>query len=175
VLWLSFAWSALHTTGCDQVTVHAATDPAASFDHYRTFSFGFPEGPPRGYVISPWSAEVRSRVQPLITAALEQKGYASASEKGDLVIQFGSGRRVVHVNEAEPREGDQSLFGMPHFEYDVLDGSLVIDAFDATNGVMVWHGTSRAEIHPDRVNEALLQTSITELLKSFPSAEVRAP
>jgi hypothetical protein len=171
----SMACIACLTAACDAVTVHAATNPAASFDRYRTFSFGAPEDPPRGYLASPLSAEVRARVQPLITAAIHQKGYATASEKGDLVIQFGSGRRVVHVEKTQVREGDQSLMQEPHFEYDVVEGSLVIDAFDATNGVRVWHGSSRSEINPDRVDEALLQTSVTELLASFPSARVRAP
>ena len=175
VLFLSIAWSALPTAGCDQVTVHTATNPGTSFEHYRTFSYGPPEDPARGYVISAWSAAVRGRVQPLITAALDQKGYASASGTGDLVIRFGSGRRVVHVEEAEPQEGDQSLLGMPAPEYDVVARSLVIDAFDATNGVRVWHGSSRAEIDPHRINEALLQTSVRELLASFPAAEAHAP
>jgi hypothetical protein len=174
-LFVSIAGSALPTAGCDQVTVHTATNPGTSFEHYRTFSYGSPEDPARGYVISAWSAQVRERVQPLITAALGQKGYASASGTGDLVIRFGSGRRVVHVEEAEPPEGDQSLPEMPNPEYDVVERSLVIDAFDATNGARVWHGSSRAEIDPNRINEALLQTSVREMLASFPAAQAHAP
>jgi hypothetical protein len=157
------------------VVVQTATNPRASFDRYRTFSFGSPENPPRGYLPSPLSAEVRACVQPLIAAALLRKGYSLASEKGDLVIQFGSGRRVVHVEQAQVREGDQSLVQEPHFDYDVVEGSLVIDAFDATNGVRVWHGASRGEIHPERVDVALLQTSVTELLASLPTARAHAP
>jgi hypothetical protein len=175
VLMLSLACSAVALAGCDPVTVRAAKNPAASFDHYRTFSFGSPASPPRGYVVSPWSAEVRGRVLPLIAITLEQKGYAPVQGKSDLVIQFGSGRRVVHVEDAQVREGDQSLTQEPHFDYDVVEGSLVIDAFDATTGVRVWHGSSRAEVNPDRVDAALLQTSVTELLASFPSARAREP
>jgi hypothetical protein len=163
---------AVVTAGCDQVTVHATTNPAASFEQYRTFSFGAPESPPRGYTVSPLSEEVRDHVQPLIAIALDRKGYTSASQRGDLVIQFGCGRRTVHVEEAQPREGDQSLLGLPHFDYDVVEGALVIDAFDARSGVRVWHGSSRAEIKPDRVDEALLQTSVAEVLASFPSPRV---
>ena len=73
------------------------------------------------------------------------------------------------------REGDQSLVQEPHFDYDLVEGSLVIDAFDASNGVRVWHRSSRAEIHPDRIDERLLQASVTELLSSFPSAQARRP
>jgi hypothetical protein len=53
-----------------------------------------------------------------------------------------------------------------------VEGALVIDAFDARSGVRVWHGSSRAEIKPDRVDEALLQTSVAEVLASFPSPRV---
>jgi uncharacterized protein DUF4136 len=175
VAWLWVACGVVLAAGCDPVIVHTATNPAASFEHYRSYSFGAPEDAPRGYAVSPWPAEVRGRVQPLIAAELDRKGYALASDKGDLVIQFGSGRRVVHVDEAQVREGDQSLVQEPHFVYDVVEGSLVIDAFDATNGVRVWHGSSRAEIDPDRVDPALLRTSVAELLGSFPSAGGRKP
>ncbi len=174
-LLLSIACSAVPTAGCDQVTVHTVTNPAASFDHYRTFSFGSPEGPPRGYVVSPWSAEVRARVQPLIAAGLERKGYAVVPGKADLVIQFGSGRHVVHVQPTQVREGDQDLVQEPHFDYDVVEGSLVIDAVDATNGVRVWHGSGRADVDPDRVDETRLERSVTALLSAFPPAGTRAP
>jgi hypothetical protein len=101
--------TALALAACAQPsTVHTVSNPEASFDHYRTFSFGAAEGLPRGYATSPWSAEMRRRIQPLIVAALTQRGYSLASGKGDLVIRFGSGRRVVTVQEATPPEGEQS-------------------------------------------------------------------
>jgi Domain of unknown function (DUF4136) len=168
VLWISMSCCAVLSAGCDQVTVRTASNPAASFGRYRTFSFGAPEAPPRGYLASPWSPEVRGRVQALLMATLEQKGYVPAPDKGDLDIQFGSGRRLVHVEKTEPAEGDQSLMQEPHFDYDVVEGSLVVDAFDAATGVRVWHGSSQAEIQADRVNRAVLKASVAELLASFP-------
>jgi hypothetical protein len=72
------------------------------------------------------------------------------------------------------REGDQSLVQEPHFDYDEVDGALVVDAFDARNGMSVWHGSSRAEINPDRADEALLEASVTDLFVSFPTARAAA-
>lgn len=168
--------TALALAACAQpLTVHTVSNPEASFDHYRTFSFGAAEGLPRGYATSPWSPETRRRIQPLIVAALTQRGYALASGKGDLVIRFGSGRRVVAVQEATPPEGEQSEVESPHFDYDEVDRAMVIEAFDASSGVRVWHGSSRAEIDPDRVNQALVQRSVSALLAGFPSAAPGTP
>jgi hypothetical protein len=118
------------------------------------------------------SAEVQRRLRPLIVAALTQKGYAAAAGKGDFVIMIGSGRRVVTVREASPPEGDQSEFESPHFDYDEVDGALVIDAFDAASGLRVWHGSSRTEIAPQHVDQALLQRSVALLLASFPAERI---
>jgi hypothetical protein len=153
------------------VAIHTATNPAVSFDRYRTFSFGAAESPPRGYTTSPWSPEVRDRVQPLIVAGLTQRGYASASGKGDLVIMFGSGRRTVAVHESSGMAGDW----LPDDENgNFVERSLVIDAFDATSGVRVWHGSSHAEIDPARVNQGMLRRSVTALVATFPIAKVSA-
>jgi hypothetical protein len=157
--------------GCVQpMSVRTATNPAAAFDRYRTFSFGAAEGSPKGYAVSAWSPEVRSRVQPLIAAALAERGYTPSSGTGDLIIRFGSGRRAFTVEEATPPEGDQSEMGEPHFDYEEVDRALVIDALDGTNGARVWHGSSRAEIDPTRVNQGMLRRSVSALFASFPHA-----
>jgi hypothetical protein len=174
VLCWAVAWTALPAPGCTDVTVHTAINPAGSFEHYRTFSFGSVEGPPRGYTLSRWSEEARNRAEPLIAAALTQKGYAWVADKGDLLVNFGSGQRVVKVEKAEPREGDQSLLGMPRFVYDVVNGAMVVDAFDGLNGALAWHGTIRAEIQPDRLDTPMLQTLIDELIRRFPAASAPA-
>jgi hypothetical protein len=172
LLCVSLAGAALvGTPGCVQpMSVRTATNPAATFDRYRTFSFGAAEHPPRGYALSPSSPEVRSRVQPLIAAALAERGYAPSSGTGDLIIRFGSGRRAFTVQEATPPEGDQSEMEEPHFDYEEVDGALVIDALDGSSGARVWHGSSRAQIDPARIDQALLQRSVSALFASFPRA-----
>lgn len=154
----------LTTTGA---SVHAAQNPNAAFDRYMTFTFGSAEGPPVGYQTSARTAEVRRRLQPLITAALEQKGYTPAtSGKGDIVIMFGSGRREVQIHESSD---DIAGEWMPDDENaDFTEGSLVIDAFDGNKGGKIWHGASHANINPDQIDDKNLQHSVQELIAKFP-------
>jgi hypothetical protein len=167
--WLLFAFIGTGHVACaESVSIHTAVNPSASFDHYQTFSFGPAEGPPRGFTMSPRSAEVQRRLQPLIMAALVQRGYAPASGKPDFFILFGSGRRTVAIHETSGIGGDW----LPDDENgDFVEGSLVIDAFDGARGGRIWHGASRAQIDPDHVDDALLQRSVSALLASFPSAK----
>jgi len=154
-------------TACTGPSIRTVVNPTASFDSYHTFSMGPAEGPPKGFQTSAQSAEVRSRLQPLITAALEQRGYTPAAGTGDLVILFGSGRREVSIHEtsgvsAEWLPADENA--------DFLQGSVVIDAVDAKSGTLVWHGRSRADVVPDRIEEKTLVRSVQSLLASFPKA-----
>ena len=161
---------ALFTTAAN-ANLHTAANPGASFEAYRTFSFGPFEGAPNVYQTSVRSAEVQRRLQPFIAAALAQKGYVPAAGKGDLFVVFGSGVLDVSTDEiseigAEWLPDDEDA--------DFVDGSLVIDAFDGGGGHEIWHGASRANIDPDRIDDPLLQRSVRELLSSFPKARTTA-
>lgn len=158
---------ALSTTGAS-ANIHVFANPAASFEQYRTFSFGPPEGPPSGYQTSARSAEVQRRLRPLIAAALRERGYVPAlgSAKGDIVIMFGSGRRDASIHEASSMGAEWQ----PDDENaDFVNGTLVIDAFDGAKGDRVWHGANRARIDPDSIDDRLLQRSVGELISSFPA------
>jgi len=151
--------------------MHAATNPAASFDAYRSFSFGSAEGARGGYPMPARSVEVQRRLQPLIAAMLTQKGYVPATGKGDLSIQFGSGLRDV----SSPETRDLAGGWLPDDENaDFVEGSLVIDAFDGAGGNRVWHGAMRANINPDRIDDVQLQRSVQDLLSLFPEPKASA-
>ncbi|MGO8992240.1 MAG: DUF4136 domain-containing protein [Polyangiaceae bacterium] len=157
-------------------TIHTMINPAASFDRYRTFSFGPEEGPPVGYRTAARSVDVRRRLRPLITAALTERGYvaanANANEKADFVVMYGSGLRDSSVHE----ESSVSAEWLPDDENaDFVEGSLVIDAFDGTKGNRVWHGASRANINPDQLYDERLQRVVRELISAFPAARGAAP
>jgi hypothetical protein len=155
---------ALSTTSAS-THVHMAINPAASFNHYRTYSFGPAEGPPAGYKTSPRSDELQRRLLSLIATDLEKKGYAPAAGKGDVVIMFGSGRREVATHD----ESDITAEWIPDDENaDFVEGSLVIDAFDGAKGTKVWHGASLAKINPDKLDEQRLRRSVDELVAAFP-------
>jgi len=172
-MWLSsVALAGAGTNGCTQqdLNIHTATNPAASFEQYRTFSFGPAEGPPSGYQTSARVAEVRRRVLPLIAAVLTVKGYARAEGKGDFFVMYGSGTREVSLRDVS----SASQEWLPDDEsQDFVEGSLVVDAFESSSGVRIWHGASRAQIDPDHIDDALLGRAVTHLLASFPSAAGR--
>jgi hypothetical protein len=152
--------------------VHTATNPAASFDGYRTFRFGSPEGAPAGYQMTARSAEVQRRLQPLIAAALTQRGYVEATGRADFFLKFGSGLRDVSIHESSGIAGEW----LPDDENaDFVEGSLVIDAFDGTSKAKVWHGASRAKIDPDRIDLPQLTRSVQDLLTAFPAVKAAAP
>ena len=152
---------------CNSPSVRTAVNPTASFDRYQTFSMGSPEEPPKGFQTSAQSAEMRRRLQPLIAAALEQRGYAPATGKGDFVILFGSGRREVSIHETSEISAGWSP---PDENADFLQGSVVVDAVDGNSGTVVWHGRSRVPVVPDRIEEKTLVRSVQSLLASFPKA-----
>ncbi len=154
---------------CTGPSVRTAVSPTASFDGYHTFSMGPPEGAPRGFQTSPQSAEVQRRLQPLIAVALVQRGYTEAAATGDLVILFGSGRRQVSIHETSGI-GDGWLPADENADY--LQGSVVIDAVDGSSGAVVWHGRSRVDVAPDRIDEEVLQRSVQALIAAFPMAKL---
>jgi hypothetical protein len=155
------------TTTSTTLNTHTATNPAASFEHYRTFYFGASEGPPTGYEWSPRSADVQRRLRGMIAAALTARGYTAVPEKGDILIMFGSGRREVSQH-------DTSGVGtgwLPDDEsQDFVEGALVVDAFDGTVGNKIWHGATQAKIDPDRIDTEQLQRSVERLVAAFPRA-----
>ena len=164
-----FAAAIACSSGCaPAIAVHAAAEPSASFAHYRTFSFG-PIEPVEGsslrYGLSPASAARQRLIWPIVTSALLQKGYIPAAGVGDLTIRVGSGRRVVTVRETATAAGEVET---PGGDYSEVEKSVVIDAFDATSGARVWHGSSGVEIGGDGTSAALLERVVTALFVSFP-------
>jgi len=163
---------AVIASGCTPtVLVRTATNPEASLDHYRTFSFGPAEGPPTGYRASSRSPDVQRLLEPLIAAELTRRGYAPASAKGDLIIEYGFGRRAVVVHESS--EAPLASWLPDDENSAMVEGSLVVDAFDAaTGGVRLWHGATRGQIESDHIDNDLLRRSVVELIAAFPTREV---
>ncbi len=163
------------STGCAPslstgATVHAEANPAARFDHYRTFSFGTPETAPRGYAMAARPVEVERRLKGLVEAALTEKGYVpSSTARGDIVVVFGAGQRDVQTHQ----ESEVGAEWLPSDENsDSTQGKLVVDIFDGAKSMRVWHGSSRETVNPDRINEQRLQAYVHELFSSFPEAKV---
>jgi hypothetical protein len=113
---------------------------------------------------------VESQIQAVTAAALIEKGYALAAGQGEIVISVGAGRREFEVHDAV----DDDV--LPEdLKTDFVDGCLVIDAFDVTRGVRVWHGTTSAQIDTDHANVERLKRALANVLSPFPAARELAP
>jgi hypothetical protein len=159
--------------GCGaEVTTHTATNPSASFASYRTFSFGPIEGPPNGYRMSAQPSDGLRRLQGVISAALQQRGYLPATDaKADVYVVYGAGRRTVveHANSSVAGEW------LPDDENaDFVEGSIVIDVFDGATSKRVWHGVSATRVDLGRISDSVLKTSVSDLLASFPKGAASA-
>lgn len=164
-------------TGCSPVQAKSASLATAPFSQYRTFSFGGPEAAPKGFKSSPRTAEVEKRMQPVISAVLEEKGYApaEAGKKGDVVISCASGSRKG-IKRPTSQSSHGAADGLANDdESDFVEGAIVIDMFDGTNDGAVWHGSARAEVNPDKIDDQLLQRAVKEVLAPFPAHTAAGP
>ena len=89
----------------------------------------------------------------------------AADSKPDLVIRVAAGRREQEIAHPHPAprwlEEDE--------EEDFVEGALVIDAFDAATDELVWHGSARAEVNPNQIDDERLRRAVTSVMATFPS------
>jgi hypothetical protein len=168
ILWPVLALLATATIGCTrEVNVHSAISPTARFDTYRTFEFRANASAPAFYHTSDLSIDVCERVQVQASEALVRKGYAESTDgKPDLILWVAAGRRERRTREPEPirpgwLEEDE--------EQDFVEGSFVIDAFDASTRELVWHGGARTQVDPREVDAKLLGRAVQSVMSRFPA------
>lgn len=162
---------------CSPVRSHSAALATAPFPQYRTFSFGTDEASPAGFKSTPRTAEVERRMVPVITAVLQEKGYAAAEagKKGDVVIACASGARKGIKRPASSSTHGAADGLSDDEEDDFVEGAIVIDMFDGTNDGQVWHGAARAQVDPDKIDDELLQRAVREVLAPFPVHAASGP
>jgi hypothetical protein len=145
-------------------TVTAVSAGSGSFAKYRTFGFRLAERPPAPYQVSARSFEVERRVHDLITADLVRKGYSEAAANADFVIRLSSGTAAADKTAPTTTSG-----GSENDPLSVTAGQIVVDAFDGSNSQQIWHGTARAEVDPQRINEAALEAAVQKMLATLPT------
>jgi hypothetical protein len=148
--------------------VHATSAEVASFAPFRTFGFRLPEDPPSPYKVSARSFEVERRVQELVAGELVRKGYAQTDSSADFLVRISSGT----AREDKPHPTTTSG-GNENEVHLITVGEISVDAFDRSTTQQVWHGTTRAEIDPQRINEPALQAAVQQMLAPFPARSVR--
>jgi hypothetical protein len=148
------------------VQVLSASAGTARFAPFRTFGFRLAEAPPPPYQVSARSFEVERLAHDMVAAELVRKGYTDGGANADLLLRISSGAatRYASVVLAES-DGERPQ--------SITTGEVVVDAFDRSTAQQVWHGTARAEIDPQRIDEPGLRAAVHELLAPFPERSVQ--
>jgi hypothetical protein len=118
---------------------------------------------------SPQSSLVRQHVEQMTGTVLVAKGYAPVSVAGtppDMAIRVSAGRREREIRRPVRVRPDWLVEDESE---DFVEGSFVIDAFDAATDQLLWHGSARLEVEPATVNEERLRRAANAVLTSFPS------
>jgi hypothetical protein len=104
-------------------------------------------------------------MRPLIVAELSRKGYAEQVGEGrpDFAVVFASGYAPVVASGGTQQGGGQE------FSTRVEKNELVVDAFDTSSDVQVWHGTADSNVSPEKIDDQSLQASVQRLLAPFPA------
>lgn len=147
---------------------HGEFVPAAPYAEMRTFSFIAPEATPAGFQPTARSAVVVEQMKPMIAAALEAKGWVQAQPgEGDITIACAAGRRDAETHRRLPWR-ISNITGEEFEDRDFVEGGIVIDAFDRSNG-QIWHGAARTEIDPMKPSQVRLQNAVNAAMSRFPT------
>ena len=157
------ACQATTSAGPPQV-VEATSAAVTSFAPFRTFGFSIAAEPPATYAVSARSLEVGRRVHELVVAELLRKGYTEAGPTADFLIRISTG--TAKADKAEPTTTSGGNENQPQ---SITEGEVVVDAFDRSTAQQVWHGSARAEIDPQKINEPTLQAAMQQMLAPFPA------
>jgi hypothetical protein len=152
------------TTSSESSQIHTVSAQVATFASYRTFGFLLAATPPPPYQPSARSFEVERRVREMVTAELAHRGYSEATASPDFLVRLSSGTAKVDKPEPTTTSG-----GNENDTHPVTLGEIVVDAFDRSTGQQVWHGTARAEIDPQKIDEPKLQAAVQQMFAPFPA------
>jgi Domain of unknown function (DUF4136) len=174
--------------GCTSAAdIHTIQSPSAHFGSYRTFSFDLRETSPGGYAASPRSEDVRAHVRETTTLILRNRGYVEArSDPADLILRIEVGRREAAAPPTSPIGLQPTYPGYqmdylpvvpPYHGYfdvenqELVEGAIVIDAFEGRTHELLWHGFARSVItRPDKVDYDHLRRTVESVLASFPAS-----
>ncbi len=176
--WLVTALFGCLVAACSNISVHTQYDAKRDFTHYQTFGWA-PQPPGPGSLGSP---QFRARLEQAIERALEAKGLrpAAPGTEPDLRLAYYARQRTERDIWVSTW-GDGAVptldsdWGYPGYGWDepVMDvrdyrvGTLVLDVLDARTGRLVWRGTARATVDPQRADQMWLQQA-DKLAADFP-------
>ena len=135
--------------GCSSVSTSTDYDPNADFSRLRTFEWfpGQPSGP---------DSLTASRIARAVEDGLRARGYARATAgPPDFQVAYhvSIGRRVEAVPGSAYSYGWRSGYNTSTEIRAYDEGTLVLDVIDPTAKTLLWRGTARSAVEPDRTPE----------------------
>ncbi len=176
---LILASLAVMISACTTLQVGSDHDPAANFQHYRTFTLmqRSHSGTSNPLVLV--------RASDAIKAELIRKGYVEATDPSaaDFTVDFtiGSKERTDVSSYPEPYVGPgwgwgrAGWWGGPYWGNSVdvrqyREGTLSVDIFDAKSHRPVWHGWAKKELSRKDISNSAepIRNAVAAVLAKFP-------
>lgn len=154
-------------SACTTINVNATVADGIDFDNYRTFAQAPPVESARPAGVGGYSSITEDNIQREIALNLEAKGLSKTSvDNADIVVRFStSGKPQTDVWGG----GGWGYYGggtvtTTHY----VQGTLVIDIFDANKRKLVWHGWGTAKIFESDASGKLVPRAVEKILKQYP-------
>jgi hypothetical protein len=104
-------------------------------------------------------------------SALAGLGYQKVPDNGDLSM-------ILTIGAREKTDFQSwGYFGLQTSVYQYTVGQLSLDAFDTKTKQAVWHGQAKDTVNPNKLNQAKIDSAVSQLMESFPptAAPAAAP
>jgi hypothetical protein len=163
--------------GCNSISTSYDSDPKASFDGLKTFSWHEAAGPLNAATAS--NPLLQKTIQDMTTEELRVRGYTPAtSGTGDFTIgAFAVVEKQMDVAYTDSGWGPGGAYGYGGVAavntvvttYD--EGTLVLEIANGASGTPMWRGVAKAVVHRDQPEEKRrerLKQAIHETLLQFP-------
>ena len=151
--------------GCAHIQVETDVDPSADFSTYHTYRLATPEQGRGGDQALGMRALQDRRIRGAIDESLTARGLRTDATRSDLMITY----RVTASSQAWGG-GAAGATATPSTrdQYDLKQGTLVIDFVDSATGQRVWRGfASGAAGDPDQSDERVYEAAL-KILEEFP-------
>ena len=167
----------LASAGCSSLSVSTDHDPEADFARLKTYDWHPGSRPKDGDAVATLTA---SRVERAVDETLKAKGYTRATSGAPdfhVASQTAVGRRIEAVPSASVGVGYGGYGWRRGFAVGTSDvrtydeGTLVLDVIDPRTKSLIWRGTAKAAVDPDRSpeeREARIREAVEKLLSRFP-------
>jgi hypothetical protein len=159
------------------------TNPAATFNSYKTFGFLSPLATDK----FPYESLLTQHLKDAVLRAMESKGYVFSTNAPDLLINFYVNIEDQQYVRSTPRStvvgysggyygyrtGYYRVYGPATIEtVNYKQGTLTIDLVDAKQSVLAWTATAEGRVSNDALKNPgpAIDTLITDTMAPLPAA-----